>query len=100
MERDSIVYQAAVWLQRLDAEEEGLVFGRLDFEDREVQYIGRLGVRDEEYELLTVDWRRAPACGRVLPGDAGGLGRSGAPPHDQEQGADGDPARRRPAGAG
>jgi len=61
VERDSIVYQAAVWLQRLDAEEEGLVFGRLDFEDREVQYIGRLGVRDEEYEPLTVDWR-APAA--------------------------------------
>ena len=61
VERDSIVYQAAVWLQRLDAEEEGLVFGRLDFEDREVQYIGRLGVRDEEYEPLAVDWR-APAA--------------------------------------
>ena len=61
VERDSIVYQAAVWLQRLDAEEEGLVFGRLDFDDREVQYIGRLGVRDEEYEPLTVDWR-APAA--------------------------------------
>jgi DNA helicase IV len=61
VERDSIVYQAAVWLQRLDAEEEGLVFGRLDFEDREVRYIGRLGVRDEEYEPLAVDWR-APAA--------------------------------------
>ncbi|HET9168705.1 MAG TPA: UvrD-helicase domain-containing protein [Actinospica sp.] len=61
VERDSIVYQAAVWLQRLDAEEEGLVFGRLDFEDREVQYIGRLGVRDEDYNPLTVDWR-APAA--------------------------------------
>ncbi|MBR7836182.1 UvrD-helicase domain-containing protein [Actinospica durhamensis] len=61
VERDSIVYQAAVWLQRLDAEEEGLVFGRLDFADREVQYIGRLGVRDEEYEPLAVDWR-APAA--------------------------------------
>lgn len=61
VERDSIVYQAAIWLQRLEAEEEGLVFGRLDFSDREVQYIGRLGVRDEEYEPLTVDWR-APAA--------------------------------------
>ena len=61
VERDSIVYQAAVWLQRLEAEEEGLVFGRLDFEDREVRYIGRLGVRDEEYEPLAVDWR-APAA--------------------------------------
>ncbi|MBR7830489.1 UvrD-helicase domain-containing protein [Actinospica sp. MGRD01-02] len=61
VERDSIVYQAAVWLQRLDAEEEGLVFGRLDFEDGEIQYIGRLGVRDEDYNPLTVDWR-APAA--------------------------------------
>jgi hypothetical protein len=61
VERDSIVYQAAVWLQRLEAEEEGLVFGRIDFADREVRYIGRLGVRDEDYNPLTVDWR-APAA--------------------------------------
>jgi DNA helicase IV len=61
VERDVIVYQAAVWMRKLDSQEEGLVFGRLDFEDGEVRHIGRIGVRDEEYEPLTVDWR-APAA--------------------------------------
>ncbi|HEV3174285.1 MAG TPA: UvrD-helicase domain-containing protein [Actinocrinis sp.] len=61
VERDAIVYQASVWLARLDAQEEGLVFGRLDFEDGEARHIGRIGVRDEDYEPLVVDWR-APAA--------------------------------------
>jgi hypothetical protein len=61
VERDAIVFQASVWLRRLDAQEEGLVFGRLDFEDGETRHVGRIGVRDEEYEPLVVDWR-APAA--------------------------------------
>jgi hypothetical protein len=61
VERDAIVFQASVWLHRLDAQEEGLVFGRLDFEDGEARHVGRIGVRDEEYEPLVVDWR-APAA--------------------------------------
>ncbi|MGH3417764.1 MAG: HelD family protein, partial [Actinocrinis sp.] len=71
VERDAIVYQAGVWLRRLDAQEEGLVFGRLDFEDGEARHIGRIGVRDEEYEPLVVDWR-APAAAafyRATPTD-------------------------------
>ncbi len=71
VERDAIVYQAGVWLRRLDAQEEGLVFGRLDFEDGEARHIGRIGVRDEEYEPLVVDWR-APAAAafyRATPAD-------------------------------
>lgn len=71
VERDAIVYQAGVWLRRLDAQEEGLVFGRLDFEDGETRHIGRIGVRDEEYEPLVVDWR-APAAAafyRATPAD-------------------------------
>jgi DNA helicase IV len=61
VERDVIVYQAAVWMRKLDSQEEGLVFGRLDFENGEMRHIGRIGVRDEEYEPLVVDWR-APAA--------------------------------------
>lgn len=61
VERDAIVYQASVWLARLDAQEEGLVFGRLDFEDGEARHVGRIGVRDEDYEPLVIDWR-APAA--------------------------------------
>ena len=58
-ERDAFAFQAARRLSVLDAEHEGLVFGRLDLDD-EVRYIGRIGVRDEEYEPLVIDWR-APA---------------------------------------
>jgi DNA helicase IV len=45
----------------LDAEAEGLVFGRLDFDDGETYRIGRLGVRDG-LEPLLVDWRAPTAA--------------------------------------
>ncbi|MDO5082031.1 helicase [Arachnia propionica] len=60
-ERDAFAYQAARRLAVLDAEHEGLVFGRLDLTFPETRYIGRLGVRDDEYEPLVIDWR-APAA--------------------------------------
>lgn len=60
-ERDAFAYQAAKRLAILDAEHEGLVFGRLDLNDGEVRYIGRIGVRDDDYEPLVIDWR-APAA--------------------------------------
>jgi DNA helicase IV len=70
-ERDALVFNAARRRSTLDTQYEGLVFGRLDLdhalakegvpEDRETRYIGRLGVRDDEYEPLVIDWR-APAA--------------------------------------
>lgn len=60
-ERDAFAFQAARRLAVLDAEHEGLVFGRLDHTDREIRYIGRIGVRDEEYEPLVIDWRARAA---------------------------------------
>jgi hypothetical protein len=60
VERDAMVHRAATQLRALDAEAEGLVFGRLDFDDGETFHIGRLGVRDDREPLL-VDWR-APAA--------------------------------------
>jgi DNA helicase IV len=60
-ERDAFAFQAARRLAILDAEHEGLVFGRLDHIDGEVRYIGRLGVRDEDYEPLVIDWRARAA---------------------------------------
>lgn len=60
-ERDAFAYQAARRMAVLDAEHEGLVFGRLDINDGEVRYVGRLGVRDDDYEPLVIDWR-APAA--------------------------------------
>lgn len=60
-ERDAFAFQAAKRLAILDAEHEGLVFGRLDLDDGEIRYIGRIGVRDEEYEPLVIDWRARAA---------------------------------------
>jgi DNA helicase IV len=70
-ERDVFAFQAARRLAVLDAEQEGLVFGRLDRTDGEVRYVGRIGVRDADYEPLVIDWR-APAAEpfyRATPSD-------------------------------
>jgi DNA helicase IV len=72
-ERDVLVYAAARRIAELDAEHEGLVFGRLDSDqgdetgpastaaELDKLYVGRIGVRDAEYEPLVIDWR-APAA--------------------------------------
>jgi len=72
-ERDVLVFAAARRIAELDAEHEGLVFGRLDSDPRAAEepaevaadldtlYVGRIGVRDVEYEPLVIDWR-APAA--------------------------------------
>ena len=71
-ERDALVFTATRRRATLDTQYEGLVFGRLDLSnqvpgaqpaagEREVRYVGRLGVRDDDYEPLVVDWR-APAA--------------------------------------
>ncbi|MCW2643584.1 MAG: Helicase, partial [Dactylosporangium sp.] len=79
VERDAMVFHAARRRHALDAEYEGLVFGRLDLAPEasrsdeyqspvepavpggEARYVGRLGLRDEAHESLVVDWR-APAA--------------------------------------
>jgi len=61
VERDAMVHHAARRLAMLDAAHEGLVFGRLDMRDGEARYVGRIGVRDEDREVMLVDWR-APAA--------------------------------------
>ena len=61
VERDAMVYQASKRIAALDAAHDGLVFGRLDLVDGEARYIGRIGVRDADREVLLVDWR-APAA--------------------------------------
>jgi hypothetical protein len=60
-ERDVFAFQAARRLAELDAEHEGLVFGRLDLTGGEIRYVGRLGVRDADYEPLVIDWRARAA---------------------------------------
>ena len=88
VERDALVYLAARRRHDLDRQFEGLVFGRLDLDHSgtdhpelldvdslEVRYIGRLGVRDDDYEPLVIDWR-APAAApfyRATPVDPQGV---------------------------
>jgi len=61
VERDAMVHRAAEQLRALDAEAEGIVFGRLDYDDGDAYHIGRLGLRDDDREPLLIDWR-APAA--------------------------------------
>ena len=62
VERDAMVYHAARRLRALDAEYEGLVFGRLDLRDGEIRHVGRLGLRDLDHEPLVIDWRAPGAA--------------------------------------
>ena len=64
VERDAMVFQAARRMATLDAAHEGLVFGRLDMRpevDAEPRYVGRIGLRDSNRDVLLIDWR-APAA--------------------------------------
>jgi hypothetical protein len=61
VERDATVFHAARRRHLLDAEHEGLVFGRLDRRDQKTYYVGRLGIRDTDANPLVIDWR-APAA--------------------------------------
>ncbi|MEV0134305.1 UvrD-helicase domain-containing protein [Dactylosporangium sp. NPDC050688] len=77
VERDAMVLRAAAKMSELDSQEEGIVFGRLDFDDGYTYRIGRIGVRDEDREPLVVDWR-APAAApfyRATPGEPLGVDR-------------------------
>jgi len=77
VERDAMVLRAATRMSDLDKQEEGIVFGRLDFDDGDTYRIGRLGVRDADREPLVVDWR-APAAApfyRATPGQPLGVDR-------------------------
>src|SRR4029078_10995853 len=57
VERDAMVHRAAVQLRAFDAEAEGLVFGRLDFDDGETYHIGRMGGGDEDRGPRVTRWR-------------------------------------------
>ncbi|WP_433328905.1 HelD family protein [Spirillospora sp. CA-294931] len=85
VDRDAMVHQAALRAQALDVADDGLVFGRLDLaprptedggaDEREVRYIGRIGVRTSEHDSLVIDWR-APAAEdfyRATPEDPRGV---------------------------
>ncbi|MFC7340844.1 HelD family protein [Saccharopolyspora griseoalba] len=61
-ERDVMLHHANRTLQALNAESEGLVFGRLDTASGDAVHIGRLGIRDQRFDNLLVDWRAPMAA--------------------------------------
>ncbi|GHG56635.1 DNA helicase [Sinomonas cellulolyticus] len=60
-ERDAFAAMYEDRLAQLDAVEDRLVFGRLDLDDGESQYIGRIGMSTEDLRRLMVDWRAPEA---------------------------------------
>jgi DNA helicase IV len=62
-ERESLTVMYFRQIAQFDAAENGLCFGRLDFDDGQPRYIGRIGLRDEsgDSDPLLMDWR-APAA--------------------------------------
>lgn len=59
--RDAEVRALAQSMARLDVADHGLCFGRLDAISGERLYVGRIGIFDEDNEILLLDWR-APAA--------------------------------------
>jgi len=59
VERESFSALYRQQLAQLDAAENGLCFGRLEFRNGELRYIGRLGIHSDadDYEQLLMDWR-------------------------------------------
>jgi DNA helicase IV len=79
VERDITAAEQARRLAQLNAVEHGLCFGRTDAdpaaEHAGTLYIGRIGLRDDEYEPRLIDWR-APAAQpfyAATPKDSAGL---------------------------
>ena len=59
VERETFSAMYRQQLAQFDAAENGLCFGRLEFNDGELRYVGRLGIHadTDDYEQLLMDWR-------------------------------------------
>jgi DNA helicase IV len=59
VEREAFSAMYRQQLAQIDAAEHGLCFGRLEFADGELRYIGRLGIHSDsdDYAQLLMDWR-------------------------------------------
>jgi DNA helicase IV len=75
LERDVSAAEHEKRLTQLSNTERGLCFGRTDDDSKGTLYIGRIGLRDDDYELKLIDWR-APAARpfyAATPGSPHGL---------------------------
>jgi DNA helicase IV len=61
LERDISAVEQSRRVAQLNLTERGLCFGRTDDDKQNTLYIGRIGLRDDDYELKLIDWR-APAA--------------------------------------
>jgi DNA helicase IV len=63
VERDAFSAMYRQQLAQFDAAENGLCFGRLEFDSGELRYIGRLGIHsdNDDYAQLLMDWRAEAA---------------------------------------
>src|SRR5436305_1552413 len=63
VEREALSAEYRQRLARYDAAGYGLCFGRLEFNDGELRYIGRIGIHadTDDYEQLLMDWRAEAA---------------------------------------
>ena len=94
-ERDSLADEYQDRGAELETAERHLCFGRLDFDDGDRLYIGRLALRSAERELLLADWR-APASQPFYRATPGGAVRRHPPPAPANRGPEGrGPGRRR-----
>src|ERR1700729_2016174 len=66
LERDVSAAEHEKRIAQLNLTERGLCFGRVDDEQRLTLYIGRIGLRDDDYDLKLIDWRGAGG-GALLP---------------------------------
>ena len=59
VERETFSAMYRQQIAQFDAAENGLCFGRLEFDDGELRYVGRLGIHSDtdEYQQLLMDWR-------------------------------------------
>ena len=61
LERDVSATEYGKRVAQLSLTERGLCFGRTDDDKQNTFYIGRIGLRDDDFELKLIDWR-APAA--------------------------------------
>jgi DNA helicase IV len=61
LERDVSAAEHEKRIAQLSLTERGLCFGRTDDDTQSTLYIGRIGLRDDDYDLKLIDWR-APAA--------------------------------------
>jgi DNA helicase IV len=63
LERDQFSAMYGQQLAQFEAAENGLCFGRLEFDSGELRYIGRIGIHSdsEDYAQLLMDWRAEAA---------------------------------------